>query len=775
MEVSDADISESDLIEYLDFGDISKIINKYINIFDKNYLIKLKEISNIINLLVPIRNRVVHSRPLLTEDFPILIDNAKILNEISIIKWDKLTETIKLLNTDPTFIFDIKIPEYEFKNERELIYHNLPTPDFDETGLIGREQELRDIKKLIFSHHNVITIVGEGGIGKTATLIQCLYDILDKDEYLFDIIIWVSLKTHVLTVNGIKTIDDAITSTTGLFNKITEELAGNIKTEDYIAEILDYLNEFSILLAIDNLETLNDMTIRNLLTNISGKSKIIITSRIGIGEIEIRYPLYGLKENYAIQLLTLFSKIRQVQNILTLDNKTKKDICDRLNYNPLAIKWFITSVQQGISPQKLLKHEGDLHEFCFSNVYTKLSNESKLVLDTLLVQKKGFSEAEIAYLSDIDIVLFKKAINELFLTNMLKMETKADLNGVLNNVFILNDFAREYLNKYHKPSNARFLEINKRRNLLLAADQEIESQKNRNPYTPKSIMFKTSDERISASFLIKALGVSSDPELSKEKKLKKSIEYIERALELCPSYSEAYRISAFIKANLGDSYGANEDFEAALEIDPNSQTLNYFYAGFLMRYLDDYKKAEIYVDKVIKKDPENVEVQILKARLLTFLSKPNEAHELYSKVLEKKSLYSQKRYVFFVDMYANNLRNWAEIELGERNYKEAELHLMNAIQKIYDLREPRLIDKKLYNRLNQIYTLIINCAIYTKNEKNFTNVIYDYLNKVDIYAKDFVQTGYSIKQILRYEKINGISSELTEKYENFKKHYINFL
>ncbi|MHA1749060.1 MAG: tetratricopeptide repeat protein, partial [Promethearchaeota archaeon] len=653
------------------------------------------------------------------------------------------------------------------------IYHNLPLPDFDETGLIGRDQEVNEIKDLIFSHHNVITIIGEGGIGKTATLLKCLYDILDMEEKFFDAIIWVTLKTHVLTVQGIRTIDNSITTATGLFSKINEELSGKTTDVDYINEILNYLKEFSILIAIDNLETLNDNTIRNFITNISGKSKLVITSRIGIGEVEVRYPLYGLKEKSALQLMNIFAKIRHVENILTLSSDTKKNICKRLNYNPLAIKWFITSVQQGNSPQKLLKHAGDLHEFCFSNVYSKLSKESKLVLDTFMIHKKGFTEAEIAYLSNLDIVSYKKALNELFLTSMLKMETKPDSEGVLNNIFVLNDFAREYLNKFHKPSNERFVEITKRRKDLIAANQEIGSQIYRNPYDARSIIYKTSDEKIAASFLIRGLREASDRSLSNQEKLEKARPYIERAKELCPNYSEVYRVSAFIKANCGELFSANEDYETALELDPDSQTLNYYYAGFLMRFLDDYSTAEHYVNKVISKDSNSVEPQILKARLLSYQAKHKEANDTFEFILKRRAEYSKRRLAFVIDMYANNLKNWAEVEIQDHEYSSAGNHLLKALRRIDELKKEKLIDKKLIIRKNEIFSLLLRCLIYTKNEKIFKKIIIEYLDNIDIYKNDR-NTIHAINQIKRYEKIIGIPKDFNEKYKNFKKYYSQF-
>lgn len=61
----------------------------------------------------------------------------------------------------------------------------------------------------------MISIVGEGGVGKSALAIQCCYEILDMPETSkYDAIVWVSLKTKTLTASGIQDIRESIVLTT---------------------------------------------------------------------------------------------------------------------------------------------------------------------------------------------------------------------------------------------------------------------------------------------------------------------------------------------------------------------------------------------------------------------------------------------------------------------------------------------------------------------------------------------------------------------------------
>ena len=56
--------------------------------------------------------------------------------------------------------------------------------------------------------------------------------------------------------------------------------------------VLDQLKANRTLLVVDNLETLGE-EVRELVLNIPTKSKVLFTSRVGLGEIEIRYELPG--------------------------------------------------------------------------------------------------------------------------------------------------------------------------------------------------------------------------------------------------------------------------------------------------------------------------------------------------------------------------------------------------------------------------------------------------------------------------------------------------
>ena len=69
------------------------------------------------------------------------------------------------------------------------------------------------------------------------------------------------------------------------------------------------MKEFKTLLVLDNLESINSESIREFLFDIPQGSKILTTSRIGIGEFEARHVLEGFNKKERVLLTQISSKL----------------------------------------------------------------------------------------------------------------------------------------------------------------------------------------------------------------------------------------------------------------------------------------------------------------------------------------------------------------------------------------------------------------------------------------------------------------------------------
>src|SRR5262249_17859974 len=143
---------------------------------------------------------------------------------------------------------------------------NLPAADYDpDGGFIGRREDLSRIEKLILGDlHRVITIVGAGGVGKTAVAHHICQILLRKDRLPFSALVWVSAKEEKLTATGIEKTEPTVRNYEEVLDNILltigslDELQKPIEEKEEVVNLLLRAGEKGILLVVDNLETIRD-------------------------------------------------------------------------------------------------------------------------------------------------------------------------------------------------------------------------------------------------------------------------------------------------------------------------------------------------------------------------------------------------------------------------------------------------------------------------------------------------------------------------------------
>ncbi len=163
------DADTSDLVDYFDLGDTYTTINANSPKFPQHIFDAIKRHTKDFEKIVPIRNRVMHIRPLNFNDSSIVFTICEILAKEDLTLWKNISQTLSKLNEDSSFVLSKEIKNFDNSDAQN---NNLPLPDFDETGLIGRDIEVKKIKNLIQGSFPVISIVGEGGVGKTALALK---------------------------------------------------------------------------------------------------------------------------------------------------------------------------------------------------------------------------------------------------------------------------------------------------------------------------------------------------------------------------------------------------------------------------------------------------------------------------------------------------------------------------------------------------------------------------------------------------------------------------
>src|SRR4051812_41133029 len=107
------------------------------------------------------------------------------------------------------------------------IIHNLPRRQH--TRLIGREQELSDIRNFLSPRHRVgvVCISGDGGVGKTALALEVAHSCFEEAADLplaerFEAIIWVTAKSAELLPAGLVARQPTFTDLDGIYRALAE-------------------------------------------------------------------------------------------------------------------------------------------------------------------------------------------------------------------------------------------------------------------------------------------------------------------------------------------------------------------------------------------------------------------------------------------------------------------------------------------------------------------------------------------------------------------------
>lgn len=686
--------------EFLDYFDLSQtltVLSQYDSVLAAALGTSREAIKKLVRhltALMPIRNRVCHGRPLELDDLVMTLERVKVLRsgEFAFIRFVELEDVMLKLSADSNYPLTISIPQY-WQNDLKVVINNLPVPDYADTGFVGREADRENLMKLLLGSHSLITVTGEGGVGKTSLTLRCLQDLIHQVG-LYDYVIWTSLKTTHLTPSGVREIADALTNEVQLLKEITDILGEPIsggEKEELFSAVREILDAVRVLLIIDNLETIDRDALRPLLIDIPRKSKIVLTSRIGIGEIEVRYQLNPMTDKDAVDLLRRTARLMNVADLVKRDNKEVAQICEQLFFNPLAIRWFVQSYAAGRSIQNLLKHPKSLDavmDFCFENLYDSLSEEQRKYLRTLVSVGKPLSEVQLALLTKSDdIEKIRADLRYLASSNLLR-KLRDEWSGGQSELWSTTEFARKFIVSRDKQLSS-MLGLRADHKKLISARDAARAEAATNPFNNRVIDARTTDETMVVSTLKEALRESVRTNYTK------AINLTERAKKLLPDFYEIWRISAYIKARGGDPLGAQVDYEKAIILaNGKSPALYVRYAEFLKNQ-DEFEHAIELLEEPAASATAPPQLIATLAWLKVLNREWSDSIELFERAYSGiKALGGDER-TQFATQFVEALHRAARYELERQLPEEALKHLVRAFEIMRQATNEAWLDDRL--------------------------------------------------------------------------------
>ena len=616
-------------VQYLDLLDTVHIINRNKKKITPTLGRYFSGITAILEKCAPVRNAVMHGRPLEIDDFPTICGIASKLVMDEEYDWPNVSETLSRIENDPDYVFGINFRIID--DSTSEIFHNLPIPEFDDTGFVGRRSILGKVESAISGPFPVISLTGPGGVGKTALALKSAYRLLSSERPSFDAIVWVSAKASTLTTKEIQRIEGAIEDSIGVFSTAMAEFQSTPLSdpEDGLVELL---GSFRVLLIIDNLETVLDERLRRFIQKVPKGSKILLTSRIGVGtgDLSIEIPPLTMPESRVY-----FKKLVESYSVWTLQKigaETLDRYIRRLISNPLFLKWFVTAVKSGSMPEKLLSDQTEILRFCLENVVEHLSGNAKQICNVFMVVDGPHSLPMLSQLSGLSPVDIESALASLITCNIITMTS---VNDVGDTAYQMSTLPRAYLKRiYRISSEATAKDITKRYRRIQQTIEQADHYHGKDVYRLENFHIKNRDHAIVVVELKKAFS------LIRQKRFDSAEGLLLELSGIAPGYFEIERVKAYLKFETKEYVAAKRAYEMALELNPDYGPLHYWYGGFLLRAYDDLDNALNSFQRAFELEPSSL-VRREQARVLMYKGMFNESVEIIDELLRSEDLRSR--------------------------------------------------------------------------------------------------------------------------------------
>ena len=512
-------------------------------------------------------------------------------------------------------------------NEKKLITKaELPIADFEETGFIGREDEIKNIIKILNGRSNIISIISEGGVGKTSLALRIAQLLCNSQPKKYDHIIWTTSKATELTNSGFEEIKGHIDSSEGIFHSINSYIGNNDSSS--IGVIIDFFKNQKVLLIIDNLENILDDKIESFLEQFldelpESESKILITSRLPVGKNERIFNLKPMTNIDAIKLMTRLDEIRGGEELTHYNKDDLSKYCDDLHNNPLWIKWFVQSVRNGIEPDIILDNKAEILDFCIKNVFTTLDEKCKLVLKVMLCNIGEHRKGILTYLSELDdiqeqltMLLSKNLITKKITPNRISYDITELSKDYLNIIDIVTPSEREYFTRKY--------------NNLKAFKEHNAAKVKNDAYSFDAFTIRDDNDIVLAKYL--------DEAIKYRKNYAKAKIYIDKAKQLDNKYFEIYKVEGIVHFVKKEYDLAEIAYYKAMQLNQESPVIRVFYAEIISKYKSENDEALQNLKIAEKISPNQYKICLEIARVNMYLFNFDESIKYFEQILQLDNL-----------------------------------------------------------------------------------------------------------------------------------------
>ena len=261
------------------------------------------------------------------------------------------------------------------------VFANVPPKP---SGYIPRtdlEARLRE-ELLRTERHPIISLTGQGGIGKTTIAIAAIEAVVTQASLPYDVVLWMSARDIDLLDSGPKPVAPRVVTKRDIARASVELLepsgrsSSGFKAESYFQECLKQGAAGPTLFVLDNFETLESPAdvFQWLDTHVRLPNKVLVTTRFRdfVGDYPIQ--IGGMTDEESLALITEHAERLGITSLIRSDYR--QQLIRESDGHPYVIKILLGQVaeeQRAVNPERIVASSGHILSALFERTYDKLS------------------------------------------------------------------------------------------------------------------------------------------------------------------------------------------------------------------------------------------------------------------------------------------------------------------------------------------------------------------------------------------------------------------
>jgi len=672
----------ADMLEETNIPDLAEIVcyKNAFSVFIPHGTLTQRKFKDCMNSLYELRCKIAHVKRSFTAiDLDLLIEISESFLPVLGVHGNELRETLECIRTNPDSVV-IHIPPDFFLDGvvTSPCLQNLPPSDYDpDGGFIGRKNDLKKIKSLVLGDlDRVVTISGAGGVGKTALAHRFCTSIAQDETIRFDAIMWISAKEEKLTLTGIKPIEPSFRNYEEVLDKILEVynwydiLQQDLSQKEQYVDLILRESDKGILLVVDNLETIQDERILEFIKDFPRPNKVLITSRMGLGEVERRYVLKEMSAADSIALIRIVAREKGADSLVKMPDEILQKYAERMSRYPLAIKWVIGQVALGKDIEQLVDSltctSADITRFCFQHIFDKLlSDNSRMILYCLAASDVPLTRGVLTHVSGLQTEELDKALRALSLASLVIPENKKSDDETIVTSYALLPLTLGYLKTKLQSQPDLSRTIKARAEATRNSAEEARRAGRQYRYALQDLGATSDEEMIAASWALTAYHRSQIGDYAG------AMQAFKRAVEIAPNFSRVYRNWAVVESSEAHYETANELMGKATKLTPNDASL-WFVWGNIEKRRGRLEHARRCFEKALVLSPRDGAVLGGLGEVEKRSGNYQDAAGYFQKALAVPcDLQGYKHMVVTYTAFADNQSRWSQMLWKDRKHDEA--------------------------------------------------------------------------------------------------------